>query len=67
MLKRLSTGVLGDTVSSFSEANVRTVLAEEPMLEWGEGNPTIPQSSDITAISPTKCSSETEWDAVLTP
>lgn len=67
-LKRLSTGVLGDTVSSFSEANVSTaVLVEEPMLELGEGNPTIPQSSHITAISPTKCSSEMEWEAVLTP
>lgn len=66
MLKRLSTGVLGDTVSSFSEANV-AVLVEEPTLELGGGNPTIPQSSDVTAISPTRCRSEMEWEAVLTP
>lgn len=67
-LKGLSTGVPGDTVSSFSEANVSTaVLVEEPMLELGGGNPTMPRSSDITAIGPTKCSSEMEWEAVLTP
>lgn len=68
MLKRLSTGVLGDTARSVSEANVSTaVLAEEPTLELGGGNPTIPQSSDVTAISPTKCRSEMEREAVLTP
>lgn len=66
--QRLSTGVLGDTVGSFSEANVGTaVLVEEPMPELGGGNPTIPQSSDIAATSPTKCGSEMEWEAVLTP